>query len=126
VIPAETVRRRDTTHEIERQPTETGDEVVEDREKEGLGLEGNVEDSVYREQRRDGENGNVQPVELVKYIVPSEWRQGFLILQCPRNVIVGYVDVDGGGGFFALGESGRRRGRVFHLRRRDGRHGGRG
>ena len=79
-MPVETVRRRDTTHEIERQPTEPGDEVVEDREKEGLGLERNVEDSVYRKQRRDGENGNVQPVEFVKYIVPSEWGQGLLIL----------------------------------------------
>ena len=41
-VPVETFRKLDTTHEIERQPTETRDKVVEEREGEGLGLEGNV------------------------------------------------------------------------------------
>ena len=124
MIPVETVRKPNTTDEIERQPTETSDKVVEDREEEGLGLEGNVEECVYREERRDGEDENIQPVELINYIVPLEWRQGLLILQRPRNVVVRYVDVDGGNGVLALRESGRRGRLVFHLRGRDRRHGG--
>lgn len=108
MIPVETVRKLNTTREIERQPTETRDEVVEEREEEGLGLEGNTQYSVYREEGRNGEDGDVQPVEFVKYIAPLEWREGLLILQRPRNVVVGYVYVDGGSGILALRESGRR------------------
>lgn len=112
--------------ESDDKPTKTGDEVVEYREEEGFGLERNAEDSVYREQRRDGEDGNVQPVELVKHVVPSERGQSLLALKRPGDIIVGYVDVNRGGRVLALGESGRRGGPVRHLRRRDRGHGGRG
>ena len=45
-----------------------------------------------------------------------------MVLQRPRNIVVGDVDVDWGGRVLALG----RDGLACHSRRRDGGHGGRG
>jgi len=59
--------------------TKTGDEVVENGEDKGLGLERNEKDAIYCEERRDGEDENVQPVEVVEEIVPSKRRQGLLV-----------------------------------------------
>ena len=115
-----------TTHETESQLTKASDKVVKDRKKESLGLDRNKQERVYREHRRDGEDENVQPVELIKYIVPSEGGQSLLIFECPRDIIVRYVDVDGGSRVLALSESGTRGGPICHLLGRDGGHGGRG
>lgn len=65
--------------QIEQQLTKAGDEVVENGEEKGLGLEWNEENGVYRDERRKDEDGNVQPVEVVEKVVPLEWRQGLLI-----------------------------------------------
>lgn len=63
--------------------TKTGDEVVEDGEEKGLGLEWNVENGIYCEEGMNAEDSDIQPVQLVDNIVPLEWGQGLLIFQGP-------------------------------------------
>ena len=89
-------------------------------------MEWNTENRIYREYRRDGEDENIKPVELVNHVVPLEWRCGLLVLQRPRDIVVGEVNVDGGGRVLALRDGRRGGGSFCHLRWRDGGHGGRG
>lgn len=65
-MPVKIVKKPGTTREIERRLTKASDKVVEDRKKEGLGLERNKQDRVYRDYGEDGEDENVEPVELAK------------------------------------------------------------
>jgi len=60
-------------------------------------LKRNTEKRIYREERRDGDDENVQPVEVIANVAPLEWRQSLLIFQRPRDVVVGDVNVDRGG-----------------------------
>jgi hypothetical protein len=83
VIPEYTVRGPDRGHKTEQKRTQTSYEVIEDGEDKGLGIERNIKKPVYREERRDGEDKNVQPVKLVDNVFPSEWGQGFLVFQRP-------------------------------------------
>lgn len=76
-------QRVNKPHKNEQQLTKTGDEVVENGEEQGFGLEWNVKDGVYCEERRDGEDVNVQPVEVVDNVAPLERRQSFLVFQRP-------------------------------------------
>ena len=80
-------------------------------------MERNIEDRVCREERRNGEDANVQPVELIKYVSPLERWQSLLVFQRPRYVVVGDVDIDRDGRVPALGG---------HLLRRDRGYAGRG
>lgn len=83
MIPVYIIRGLKKRRQIEQPLTKTSNEVVENREVTGLSLERNVKNSVYCEERGNGENGNVQPVEVVETVTPSEWRQGLLVFQRP-------------------------------------------
>lgn len=69
--------------QIKQRLTKTGDEVVEDGENKGFCLERDAKNGVYCEEGRNGEDGNVQPVEVVEKVVPLKRRQSFLIFERP-------------------------------------------
>lgn len=57
---------------------------------------------MYCEKGRDEEDENVKPVEFVEDVAPLEWGQGLLVVEGPRDIIVGNVDINGGSRALAL------------------------
>ena len=76
-----------------RQHTKTGDEIVEHTPNSRLPAKPCVVRANEGNGGGDGENGQAEVVQLFPPVVPADGRQRLLVLDGPRNVVVGNVHV---------------------------------